>query len=383
MKKNSGIELLRVYACFLVLFAHIQISYMINGAVNTTSLIIKCIIGDNVPIFLIILGFFMFNSVQGDDRLSKIPTVYAHKIKGFLTRVYIPTIIVTLIACFSSDFVYGQRSFSSLFSHPDIHWEYLKSYILLQTPNDMVGQFWYIVAYMKVLIFFPVMALFCVDNHSYNIIRRVYIGLSFFNIILQDAAYMKNETFMTITNYVFDEHFLYVLIGFEVALFFRKTKLSRMKQILISAAILILGIGLRYFLTMKSFDIFGVGNSDHFMGLKCTPAYISSAGSLMLFYSLIELKSNKVIQFIGGMTLYVYMVQGFMLRKYSAIGSTIATKFSYGDTGIHAILYYLCYGFVIFITSFIFGFIIKFIYELICKLCSNLFIKNKTTSKAS
>ena len=89
VKRDSSVELLRVYACFMVILAHIQLNYVLgDGNVDSVILGIKCLIADNVPIFFTILGFFLFSKVQGEDRMKKIPGVFWEKIKGFIVRVY-------------------------------------------------------------------------------------------------------------------------------------------------------------------------------------------------------------------------------------------------------------------------------------------------------
>ncbi len=174
----------------MVIFAHIQISYMIDNHINTASLVIKCLIGDNVPIFLLILGFFLFGRIQGENYGQKIPSTYFHKIRGFLIRVFIPTLIVTLIACFASKFVYKTGSFLSLFTNPEWHWEYMTDYILHGEPSDMVGHFWYIVVYIKVLFFFPLMSCFCNDQKNLNLARRIYMLASFGFAVLNDWHFL-------------------------------------------------------------------------------------------------------------------------------------------------------------------------------------------------
>lgn len=366
-EKDISIELLRIYACIMVIWAHIQINYMVGDSLNQTSFIIKCLIGDNVPVFLLILGFYMFNSLQGADRIQKIPSVYVHKLKGFLIRVYIPTLIVSLIACFANTFIYRQQSFTELFTNPQINWDYLKTYVIDQAPMDMVGQFWYIVVYIKLLIFFPLLAFLCVNDKQYNRIRRIYMGLSYLCIILEDFGYLQNTSFLNLSDYVFDRHFLYVLLGFELALFFKQTTWQRSRQVFLGITVFLLGVGLRYGMTMYSFDLFGIASNDHFMGLECFPAFLSSAGCLMTFYSLFRGRHNRIILFLGSLTFYIYMTHGMMLRYFSDIGDQIRTATENGASNSQALLYYVEYGGVIFITSLLFGFLLKLLYENICR----------------
>ncbi len=366
-QRDISIELLRIYACIMVIFAHIQISYVVEGEINGTTLFIKCLIGDNVPIFLLILGFFMFAKTQGPDRIEKIPGVYLSKCRSFLVRLYIPTVIVTLIACFAGEFFYHRKSFAELFTNIDMNWDYLKNYVLLQQPTDMVGQFWYIVVYIKLLVFFPLLAFLCVDNKQYNRLRRVYMALSFANLLFNDIGWLTGHTWLNIKDYVFDCHFLYVLLGYELALFLRKSTWKKSRLILTGLGVFALGIVLRYGLTAYAFGLYGEGACDWFMGLECTPSYISSAGCLMLFYALFCGMHSRIVEFLGVITFYIFMVHGMMLRWFAETGSYIRSATGNGAGGWEAVLYYLWYGAVIFVSSFVFGTVLKLAYDGICK----------------
>lgn len=377
--RDSSIELLRVYACVMVVWAHIQLSYHPSGdTVNMVSLTIKALIGDNVPIFLLIVGFFLFNSVQGADRIQRIPGTYLNKLKGFLVRTYIPTILATLIACFAGEFFYREKTFIQLFTQPHMNWEYLKSYLLLQSPIDMTGQFWYIVEYIKIMVFFPFLALICVDERPYTLVRRAFMGLSFLNICLEDIRFLSGGfPQLKLEKYVLDEHFLYVLLGYELALFFRKTKLPRKKQLLLSLGVFFSGVALRLGLSLQAFQVYDVNNSGNFMGLNCFPAYLSSAGCLMLFHCALRGFRSNAANYLGALTFYVYMFHGMTLRLFSPVGDQIRAALSYGATGLQSVLYYLLYGGVVFFSALLMSVPAKFLYDAACRGISSLWQKSK------
>lgn len=365
-KRDISIEALRIYACVMVVFAHIQIGYVVNDRINGTTMFIKCLIGDNVPLFLLILGFFMFSHTQGKDRIEKIPGVFVHKWQSFLIRLYIPTLLVTLIACFAGEFFYHTKSFGALFTDFSMNWEYLKSYVILQQPIDMVGQFWYIVVYIKLLAFFPILAFLCVDDKSYNYLRRGYMLLSFVNLCLKDLENLSGNSLLNIKDYVFDCHFLYVLLGYELAVFLRKCTWKRVRLILTAGGIFAAGIALRYGLTSYSYKIHP-DSCDWFMGLECVPSYISSAGCLLLFCAVLKGRQNQIVEKLGAVTFYIYMVHGMMLRYFSATGDHIRTVTQYGATGLQSVQYYLWYGGVILLASAVFGTVLMLLYDGVCK----------------
>lgn len=364
-QRDSSIEIARIYACIMVVWAHIQISYIDGDKINKTGLVIKNLIGDNVPVFLLILGFFAFAKLQGDDRMDKLPGVYWDKIKGFLVNVYIPTIIVTFLAALFYGFVYGQCSFGAEFTAQGVHrFDLLSSYILKQAPEDMVGQFWYIVKYIRVIVFFPLLAVICHDDRAMNRIRRSYLAVGWLYYWIQDISYLKNTTApVDLKEYVFDNYMLYVILGYEIALFLKKIKWERWQICLLGAGCLVLGVWLRYGLTIRAFSVYGFGQSSYFSGLGCAPSYLSSAGVLILCCGLFRGMHNALIQYLGALTFYVFCFHGAMLRIFGTKGQQIQTHFGGAQTGHGILLYYVVYGGLIFATAFVLGVIMKFLYD--------------------
>ncbi len=377
VKRDSSVELLRVYACFMVILAHIQLNYVLgDGNVDSVILGIKCLIADNVPIFFTILGFFLFSKVQGEDRMKKIPGVFGEKIKGFIVRVYIPTIIVTLICVFAFDIIYKNQEYS-------VHWDLLTDYVFKQNPQDMVGQFWYIVDYIKLLILFPLFALVCVDERKYNIIRRSYMALVFLTVAISDISYLSmSEPFVDLTKYVPNIDVLFIFVGYEVHLFHKNEKIRRRTKAIVGLILFLGGFFLRYSLTMFSFDEYGIGNSDHFMVMECAPAYICAGGLLLLFIEVFKGIRSGIIQLIGEMTFYVFMLHGMFMRILGDTGRDILGSINNGEiVGIYALLYYLLYGGLLFIASFLLGVFIREIYGLI-RMFLSYAIRQKDEGKA-
>lgn len=372
--RSSAIELLRIYACLMVVWAHIQISYCPNNEINFVSLVIKALIGDNVPIFFLIMGFFLFRGVQGPDRIQKLPGVYLSKLKSFLTRTYIPTLLAALLAGFAGTFFYREKTLLQLFTQPSMNWSYLKDYLLLQSPSDMIGQFWYIVESIKIMVCFPFLALICVDERPYTVLRRAFMGLSLLNICLQNVRFLSGGfPSFDPDRYVLNEYFLYVLVGYELALFFQKTRLSHKRQLLLSLGVFFSGLALRLGMAMWSFQVYDVSNSGDFLWMNSLPAYLTSAGCLMIFFCAFRSLHSKVVNYLGGLTFYVYMFHGMTLRLFLPVGEQIKAALSNGATGGQSILYYLLYGSVVFFSALLMGIPAKFLYDTACRKLAALF----------
>ena len=93
-KRYSEIELLRCVGCFLVICAHMYPTIIENGNIYKGRLLIGAIIGDDVPVFLLITGFFLFQ--KGD---ISIITYWKSKLCSFLKKIWIPSIFLVIITC--------------------------------------------------------------------------------------------------------------------------------------------------------------------------------------------------------------------------------------------------------------------------------------------
>lgn len=81
MKRNVSLEMLRIIGCILVIWAHIQLPLIEYGELYHGRLFISSMIGDDVPIFLLITGFFLFQNVE----LNNITQIFKKKLTQFLS----------------------------------------------------------------------------------------------------------------------------------------------------------------------------------------------------------------------------------------------------------------------------------------------------------
>ena len=139
--KNHSIELVRIIACLLVIMAHSQLSVVEENAIVSGRLAFSTIIADDVPLFLLVTGFFLFGRIKSDADI--IPT-FPYKAKSFLSRVYIPTIVYILISIFYRHFTETQLPTSNF------DWDYLWRFIFRLAPGDHL---WYICTYMSFIFF--------------------------------------------------------------------------------------------------------------------------------------------------------------------------------------------------------------------------------------
>ena len=60
MKRNPSVELMRIFACLVVVGVHTCLSAVSGDSVDKGRLFISCLLADGVAVFWIIMGFFLF-----------------------------------------------------------------------------------------------------------------------------------------------------------------------------------------------------------------------------------------------------------------------------------------------------------------------------------
>ena len=58
MKRNPSVELMRIFACLVVVGVHTCLSAVSGDSVDKGRLFISCLLADGVAVFWIIMGFF-------------------------------------------------------------------------------------------------------------------------------------------------------------------------------------------------------------------------------------------------------------------------------------------------------------------------------------
>ena len=201
--KNHSIELVRIIACLLVIMAHSQLSVVEENAIVNGRLAFSTIIADDVPLFLLVTGFFLFGRIKSDADI--IPT-FPYKAKSFLSRVYIPTIVYILISIF-------YRYFSNLGPNStilDADWNYLWRFIFRLAPGDHL---WYICTYMSFIFFFPMLAFVCQDNPQKNKLRHTLLAVAIAGAVVGDIQYFFKMSMFELDKFLWGYCTIFLILG--------------------------------------------------------------------------------------------------------------------------------------------------------------------------
>lgn len=359
-KRDSSVEWIRIIACFLVIGAHIQLAMNVNGEIWFSRMIGSSILADNVPLFFLISGYFLFTKTENDT--STVFKTFGKKTVSMLRSFLLPIVILIIIIANIAPYIHGECSLGACTYNGESVKLYLKEFFLKQNAYDRAGHFWYICSYLKVFIWFPALAFICQKDKAVTKVRRLLLVFAYVVIILNDLEYLFAQDFGAFENMTFDQNALYVVLGYELYYLFHHTDWSNKKLRKLGIGMFVGGFILKLCLQYYMFNKYGVDTATRFMWLQCAPCYITSVGAFMFWHSFREHFHSNIVNFLGKYTLYVYMFHAMVIDRTFDTRNKI-TVWCNGCTNVGTdLLFYLLYGGFVFLVSLVLGFVFERIY---------------------
>lgn len=354
-KKNPSIELVRIVAILLVIMAHSQLGVSFGETLVKGRLAISTMIADDVPLFLLVTGFFFFGRVKQD---SDIATTFKYKLKSFAKTIYIPTILFILISII---YRYFAQSVPSL---ADADWDYLGRFVFRLSPGDHL---WYICTYMSFVFFFPMLAFICQDSPEKNKLRRLLLAVAVGGAVIADVQYFFRMSMLDIEKYLWGYCTIFLILGYELSLWVKKFDLQQMPQRLklaaVGAGLYLAGFMVKFGAQIYMFEQYNYGN-NRFRWLQCTPCFVTAVGMFLLVYAIGSLvkKEGKlalVINFFGSCTFAIYLFHQLVINETGAWRNSLVQTFSGSETFLTAAGYYGGYALAVFFTTFVVALVFK------------------------
>ena len=155
-KRNVKIEIIRLIACFAVIWYHIrELPFKSNGELSETAVFFECICTICVMTFFLITGFFIYN------KKGNIISDWIELLKKFLINIFIPFIIVCIITLIFHDYLISKKSFVYCVQNIDIKyiaeklWQSIKTFDVAPLPGT-AAHLWYIYSYAIIIIAYPI-----------------------------------------------------------------------------------------------------------------------------------------------------------------------------------------------------------------------------------
>lgn len=182
--KDSGVELMRIMGCLIVIACHCVVQYKFNGEYNFPNTFFACLWADGVAIFWLIAGFFLFKNSD-----------VVKKLKNFSIKRLLPALGVGMGLFYMYDWATSDVSFSESITHTgEEYLELLKGILKLQSPFPQSGHFWYVFIYVLILFALPALKGFY-DWMIQSGKREVaFLIVSFVALTINDM--FLNETFV-------------------------------------------------------------------------------------------------------------------------------------------------------------------------------------------
>lgn len=340
--KNPAIELIRIIACLLVIMAHSQVPIVDGSSIVNGRLAVSTIIADDVPLFLLVTGFFFFGRVKSDGDIF---SAFKYKLKSFAVNIYVPTLIYIIIAIF---FKYSIDPNVTSLANAD--WNYLERFIFRLAPGDHL---WYICTYMSFVFFFPMLAFLCQNDPQKNKMRRTLLCFAIGYAVVGDVLYFLRHPVLDLDKFLWGYCTIFLILGYELSLFVPKflskvQKLPRLKLALIGAGIYLLGFAVKFGLQLYMFGQFNYVD-NRFRWLQCSPCFVTAVGLFLLIYAIGSLikKDGKfawMVNFVGSSTFMIYLFHQLAIMKTLQWRTDIWFKLDACKTVFDSFAFYLGYG---------------------------------------
>lgn len=188
--------------------------------------------------------------------------------------------------------------------------------------NGLCEHLWYILSYVKIVIWIPVLWLVCKEENTPKLARKIIIGFGLLATVITDVQRFASfpEIGALKVFQLVDREILYVLLGYE--LFVHKDKIKGNKKLFALSTIVFLLINfIRYkieiqYMVINSFtDIVG---RESFIGWRDTCISIISGISLFMAIYSFQINSeklNNIITWIADKTFGIYLVHYLIIAK--------------------------------------------------------------------
>lgn len=306
VKRDYTCDLIRIIATYIVIATHVKLGIYENDYIKDSRLFFACLFSDGVSIFFILSGFFMFNG-----------RTFYNIVKKCIFSIVFPAFGVAVF----TQLIFPWINSNALWEHLSFRlpWSEIISAILQQNAGSIPGcfHFWYIFAYVKWILFYPLLKWICQNEKEPNQCRLLLIALQFISIAVNNIKLLF--TFPLSTFSFFDASILLGLIGFELNC--RKDFIKRNLLIrLISFIFLIINIisrlhfqKLLYFIDKENGSYI---NWDSVWG-------IVGATTIFIFiysFDLDNIKTKNIIKFVSNRTLSIYLFHVIIYFKCNSLG---------------------------------------------------------------
>lgn len=377
-KRNVKIEIIRLIACFAVIWYHIrELPFKTNGELSETAVFFECLCTICVMTFFLITGFFIYN------KKGNIITDWISLLKKFLINIFVPFIIVCVITLIFHDFLISKNSLIECINNINISYIIeklflsIKSFDVAMLPGT-AAHLWYVYSYAIIMLVYPITRYILTKMPKFVGYLVVAI-LTIFMIINDYHLYFGDPSFNLIFK-IIHKPIYYSAVGYilynDIIKKYVDSKPIDDKTLIINIKIFVISI-LVYaitfvllFFTQVGYYL-GVNNGYVYTSWLSLYSLIMTSAFILVVYNVnvekfLTSKIKNAIFYLSSKTLYIYLVHYLIITKFMSIGfQNIWTRNR--PNIIYHFVYYIFYSLFIFILSLIVVIVLDFIKRgLIC-----------------
>lgn len=364
-KRNVKIEIIRLIACFAVIWYHIrELPFKSNGELSETAVFFECICTICVMTFFLITGFFIYNKKGNiiDDWLKML--------KKFFINIFIPFIIICIITLIFHDYLISKNSFVYCIKNININyiaeklWLSIKTFDVAPLPGT-AAHLWYIYSYAIIIIVYPITRYVltkmpkCI-GYIIILILTICMVINDYHLYFGDPTY--NKIFQIIHKPIYYSACGYVLYNDIIKKYIdnkeitNKTFIINKKIFFISIFVYIVTFVL-LFLTQVGYDL-GTNNGYVYTSWLSLYSLVLTTAFILIIYNInverfLNDKIKNTIYFLSSKTLGIYLVHYLIITKFISIGFQSMWTMNRPNILYHFV-FYIFYSLFIFILSLLF-----------------------------
>ena len=377
-KRNVKIEIIRLIACFAVIWYHIrELPFKTNGELSETAVFFECLCTICVMTFFLITGFFIYN------KKGNIITDWISLLKKFLINIFVPFIIVCVITLIFHDFLISKNSFIECINNINISYIIeklflsIKSFDVAMLPGT-AAHLWYVYSYAIIMLVYPITRYILTKMPKFVgylivAILTVFMVVNDYHLYFGDPSY--NLIFKIIHKPIYYSAVGHILYNDIIKKYVDskpiddKTLIINIKLFVISILVYAINFVLLFFTQVGYY--LGVNNGYVYTSWLSLYSLIMTSAFILVVYNVnaekfLTSKIKNAIFYLSGKTLYIYLVHYLIITKFMSIGfQNIWTRNR--PNIIYHFIYYIFYSLFIFILSLIVVIVLDFIKRgLIC-----------------
>lgn len=364
-KRNVKIEIIRLIACFAVIWYHIrELPFKSNGELSETAVFFECICTICVMTFFLITGFFIYN------KKGSIIYDWLKMLKKFFINIFIPFIIICIITLIFHDYLISKNSFVYCIKNININyiaeklWLSIKTFDVAPLPGT-AAHLWYIYSYAIIIIAYPITRYVltkmpkCI-GYIIILILTICMVINDYHLYFGDPTY--NKIFQIIHKPIYYSACGYVLYNDIIKKYIdnkeitNKTLVINKKIFCISVLVYIVTFVL-LFLTQVGYDL-GTNNGYVYTSWLSLYSLVLTTAFILIIYNInverfLNDKIKNTIYFLSSKTLGIYLVHYLIITKFISIGFQSMWTMNRPNILYHFV-FYIFYSLFIFILSLLF-----------------------------